>query len=143
PRITPPFGALVREQERVVAVARAARVAGAPSERVAALERQLLALKARREPIQPPRPSPVAWLLPYVAAAPYLAAPERADELRQLVHNRHVRLRFDPAPSRTADVNLDTGEIRFGLPFAERLWALSRAYLDLVRLWTAHGPGAM
>jgi Peptidase U49 len=143
PRIIPPFSVLVREQDCVVAAAKAARRAGAPPERLAALERQLLALKTRPEPIESPRPSPVNWLLPYVAASPFRAAPERADDLRQLVQDRHVRISFDPAPFRTADVNLESGVIRFGLPFAERLWALSRAYSDLIRLWQEHGPGAM
>jgi hypothetical protein len=143
PRIIQPFGALIREQDRVVAAAKAALRAGAPSERLAALEQQLLALKTRPDPIESPRPSPVGWLLPYLAASPFCAAPERADELRQLGHDHHVRIHFDPTPSRTADVNLDTGEIRFGLPFAERLWALSYAYSDLIRLWQVHGPGAI
>jgi hypothetical protein len=142
PLIGSPFASLLREQDRVVAAAKQARAAGAPPQRLAAIERQLLALKTRPEPVAPPRPSPVNWLLPYIAAAPYRAAPERADELARLVQDRHIRLSFDPGPSQTASVNLDTGEIRFGLPFVERLWALSYAYLDLIRLWQQHGPGA-
>ncbi len=63
--------------------------------------------------------------------------------MRQLILDRRIRIHFDPTPSRTAEINLDTGEIRFGLPFAERLWALSYAYLDLIRLWQERGPGAI
>jgi hypothetical protein len=140
--IAAPFAALLRQQDQVAAAAKAACAAGAPPERLAALERHLLALKTRTEPVTPPRDSPVNWLLPYVAAAPYRAAPERADELHQFVQDRGIRLAFDPAPNRVAEVNLETAEICFGLPFAERLWAVSYAYLDLIRLWQRHGPGA-
>ncbi|MGO8902016.1 MAG: phage exclusion protein Lit family protein [Isosphaeraceae bacterium] len=141
--ISSPFAALLREQDRVVAAAKAARATGAPSERLAALEQQLVALKTRPEPVVPPRLSPVNRLLPYVSAAPYRAAPERAGELHKLVQDHGIRLTFDPSPNQVAEVNLETGEIRFGLPFAERLWAASYAYLDLIRLWQQHGPGAM
>ena len=58
------------------------------------------------------------------------------------MQDRDIRLTFDPAPNQIAEVNLDTAAIRFGLPFAERLWAVSYAYLDLIRLWQQHGPGA-
>jgi hypothetical protein len=143
PEVSRPFAALRREQDRVVATARAARAAEAPRERLAALERQLLALKTPPEPVEPPWPSPVNWLLPYVAAAPYRAAPERADELHQLMQDRGIRLTFDPAPHQIAEVNLRDGAIRFGVPFAERLWAISYAYLALIRLWQQHGPGAL
>ncbi len=142
-RVSVPFAALRREQDRFVAAAQSSRAAGVPPERLGTFERQLLALKIRPEPVEPPRFSSVNWLLPYVAAAPYRAAPERADELHQLVQELGVRVVFDPAPSRVAEVNLETSEIRFGLPFMERLWAISCAYLDLIRLWQQYGPDAI
>lgn len=59
------------------------------------------------------------------------------------MHDLGIRIAFDPAPNQIAEVNPETSEIRFGLPFTERLWAIGYAYLNLIRLWQRHDPGAM
>src|SRR5205823_1407644 len=51
------------------------------------------------------------------------------------------RLRFVDDPDALAAVDPRTREIQLGMAFAERLWAYSYAYFELVRLGQAHGPG--
>jgi hypothetical protein len=79
--------------------------------------------------------SPVANLLQNLAAAPFLVAPERREDLKQVVDSLHINIVFDGRSARR-EVSVDPrdGEITFGVGFAERLWAYCCAYTLLVEI---------
>jgi hypothetical protein len=108
--------------------------------RVSTLEEQLKVLLEPLPEVVPPRPSPVAWLLPYLAAAPFRAAPERAAELRQLVEKAGITLQFAADPDVVVKRGPGPGHIEFGLAFAERLWISAYAHTALANACRRQDP---
>ena len=91
-----------------------------------------------------PYVSPVLCLLPSLAASPFNIAPERRDELKELVTRHRLTIVFD---DENADTTLkvvhgpDGNEIWFGVAFAERLWAYCFFYVKLLSKIGDVGPG--
>jgi hypothetical protein len=132
-----PFLAALQERDRLHA---AWRNEASPGRRHI-LEQQLEVLLQPPPAVSCAHPSPVDWLLPYLASAPFRAAPERAGELHAVQDEQGIRLRFVDEVDTVTAVDLGAREVLFGLALAERLWLCSYACLELLRLGASHGPG--
>ena len=144
--ISMPFVAWLHERDKLFAALeserRAAEFAARGNDRVAAIQRQL------EELVQPPpifvssESSPVDWLLPHLAVAPFRAAPERAEALHALMDRHDISIKFAHDPRTLSMVDLSTGQVRFGLSLAERIWACAYAYVEWICHRKIYGPGA-
>lgn len=77
--------------------------------------------------------SPVRPLIKHLAGSPYLLARERENELKKLIDEYGINIEFvEDDDSALLEVDPETGLIRFGLAFAERLWAYAFAYMEVV-----------
>jgi hypothetical protein len=86
--------------------------------------------------------SPVRPLIKHLAGSPYLLAPERKNELKELVDKHGINIEFvEDDDSALLEVDPATGLIRFGLSFAERLWAYALAYMEVVAKVQRSPPG--
>jgi hypothetical protein len=87
--------------------------------------------------------SPVRRPIKDLAASPFLLARERENELRNLVDKYRITIEFvEDDDSLLLEVDPETGLIRFGLAFAERLWAYGFAYMEVIAKVQRSPPGA-
>lgn len=141
PRQVADFG--TRERDRLFEVYQqlqreAARDPGA-RRRLAAVEAQLNVLMAPVPAVRSGAGSPVAWLVPYLAQAPFRVAPERAGELHDLLERRGLSLQFrDAGGPQVVLAAAPGGPVDFGqrvvfdLEATTRWWAYAVTYRDLV-----------
>ncbi len=86
--------------------------------------------------------SPIQPLIKHLAASPYLLAPERDNELKELVDEHNIQIEFvEHDDTSLLVVDPATGLIRFGFAFAERLWAYGLAYTEVMALVQRSEPG--
>jgi hypothetical protein len=87
--------------------------------------------------------SPVRPLIKHLAASPFLLANEREKELKELVDKYGITTEFVEDDDRALlEVDPKTGLIRFGLAFAERLWAYAFAYMEVIAKVQRSAAGA-
>lgn len=142
PKMTPPLAFQIAQRDRLHAAFLAAGGGVRPSVAspvVQALERQISAFLGVPPRVEPPRESPIGWLLPYMLDAPYRAAPERAADLKGIVRDRNLTFEIPTDPAILPCIDLGTGRILLGLDFLERLWVYSSAYLQIILLVQKHG----
>src|SRR4051812_23565126 len=86
--------------------------------------------------------SPIQPLIKHLTASPFLIADERDNELKELVdqHDIHIEFIVDD-DSALLEVYPQTGLIRFGLAFAERVWAYAYAYMEVIAKVQHTNPG--
>ena len=86
--------------------------------------------------------SPIQPLIKHLTASPFLVAAERDNELKELVdqHDIHIEFIVDD-DSALLEVYPQTGLIRFGLAFAERIWAYAYAYMEVMAKVQHSDPG--
>jgi hypothetical protein len=86
--------------------------------------------------------SPILPLIEYLVASPFSLARERSDELKSLVDEFGIEIDFvDDDNSSLLEVNPASGRIRFGVAFAERLWAYAYAYMEIISKVQKSPPG--
>jgi hypothetical protein len=105
-----------------------------PSRGAKAIESQIKPFLDALPRLTPTRESAVNWLLPYILVSPYRVAPERAGELHEIMQKNRVEILFANDSRSCANVDLERRQITFGVEFAERLWALAYAGLEIIEL---------
>ena len=71
--------------------------------------------------------SPIRWITPYLPAAPYAIAPEKAQALYDLV-GKTVALRMVEDDRFVLEIDLTTGEVSISSFVGELIWACAYAY---------------
>jgi hypothetical protein len=78
--------------------------------------------------------SPIVELIPLIAASPFKIAPEREDDLRDILDAREIRMQIDPDRRLfNVCVNVETHHITLGLGAAERMWAYVYGYTSILK----------
>jgi hypothetical protein len=149
PQLPADFG--TRERDRLFEVYQRLQHEAA---RDTAARRQLAAVEAQLNTLMTPLPAvpsragaPVAWLIPYLAQAPFRVVPERADRLHEFLakHGLSLQVRDADVPrvvlAAATDGPADFGQrVVFDLETTTRWWAYAATYRELVLACIDAGP---